>query len=877
MKWITACASQPAVERDSWPAWTVGALVLALSLGIGATIMARIHASQLDAQRDTVANLSEDRSKILKRSVDRMLAINYALAALVLQGDGVVGRFDVSASELLRGDDRLLALSLSPNGIVRHVAPRKGNESLIGFDQLNDPAQQREALFTRDTGKLTLAGPLQLAQGGFGVVSRLPVFLQDADGKAQFWGFTSVSVRLADLLGAARLDELRQRGYHYRLWRLQPETGKIQVIAASTADLLRDPIRRSLEVAHGAWSLDLAPVQGWVHLPALMLMAGATLLASVLLALLAHYLAGQRRLRIALRAQLRDGDIELLAARHQLRSVVEAIPDPIFEIGLDGVYHSCHAPASSVLPMLADKLIGRTVFDVLPQTAAEVTMEALRCAQVEGYSQGEEYALELAGGKRWYELSVARKQTLDAEPRFVVMTRDITGSKAAKSEIRRLAFYDPLTDLPNRRLLQDRLKQALSRSGRQRRHGALLLIDLDNFKALNDTWGHDKGDLLLKQAALRLVACVRDSDTVARLGGDEFVVLIDDAGGIPGEVIATARAVADKVLVKLHAPFDIDGRVHRSGCSIGVAPFGFEPLSGDEILKRADVAMYQAKAAGRNTVRFFDPAMQLAVEARVAMEGDLRLGLLHDAFTLHYQPQVGAGNRVIGAEALLRWTHPERGPVSPAEFIPVAEQCGLIVDLGEWVLQTACQQLARWSGMPGYAGLTLAINVSVHQFRQADFVDKVRRALSEHGGTPTRLKLEITESMFASDQESIINKMVQLKALGIGFSLDDFGTGYSSLSYLRRLPLDQLKIDQSFVREVLSDPNDAAIARTVIALGQNLGLMVIAEGVELQGQRDFLAEYGCSFCQGYLISRPLPIADFDAFVHDFGQGAPTQN
>ena len=225
----------------------------------------------------------------------------------------------------------------------------------------------------------------------------------------------------------------------------------------------------------------------------------------------------------------------------------------------------------------------------------------------------------------------------------------------------------------------------------------------------------------------------------------------------------------------------------------------------------------------------------------------------------------------------MRWTHPERGPVSPAEFIPVAEQCGLIVDLGEWVLQTACQQLALWSDMAGYAELTLAINVSVHQFRQADFVDKVRCALAEHGATPKRLKLEITESMFVADQESIINKMVQLKALGVGFSLDDFGTGYSSLSYLRRLPLDQLKIDQSFVREVLTDPNDAAIARTVIALGQNLGLMVIAEGVEMQGQRDFLLEYGCVYCQGYLISRPLPIADFDAFVRDFGQGTPAQS
>jgi len=291
------------------------------------------------------------------------------------------------------------------------------------------------------------------------------------------------------------------------------------------------------------------------------------------------------------------------------------------------------------------------------------------------------------------------------------------------------------------------------------------------------------------------------------------------------------------------------------------------------VLKRSDVAMYQAKAAGRNTVRFFDPQMQAAVEARAALEVDLRHSLLRDALELHYQPQVGPGNRVVGAEALLRWTHPERGPVSPGEFIPVAEQSGLIVDLGEWVLQSACAQLALWALQPQSAWLTLAINVSVHQFRQADFVDKVRHALAHHRVVASRLKLEITESMFASDQDSIIAKMREIRGLGVGFSLDDFGTGYSSLSYLRRLPLDQLKIDQSFVREVLTDANDAAIARTVIALGQSLGLAVIAEGVELQGQRDFLAAHGCDLCQGYLISRPLPIAQFDRFVAEHG-GAP---
>ncbi len=863
--------SQPVAESSVWPAWSLAALVLVLSLGIGASAMARWQAGRVAEQRERVAHLAQERTDALERGMERMLANTFALAALVHQGAGEIQHFDAAAAQILASNERLLAVSLSPNGVVRYVAPTRGNEGLVGFDQLNDPAQQREAIFTRDTARLTLAGPLRLAQGGIGIVSRLPVFLKDAAGAPQFWGFANVTVRLTDLLSNARFGELRDRGYDYRLWRQIDDSGQVQVIAATSPGPLREPLRRSFAVPNGAWNLDLAPVQGWVDVAGLVSFASVLLLVSLLLALLTYWIVVQRRRRVGLATLVRERQLELLAARHQLSSVVEAIRDPIFEIGLDGIYYGCHAPASSVLPVPAETMMGRSVFEVLPQAAAETTMEALRSAHTEGFSQGEEYALVLADGTRWFELSVARKETDSATPRFVVMTRDITGSKSAKSEIRRLAFYDPLTDLPNRRLLQDRLEHALTRRGRNHRHGALLLIDLDNFKALNDTWGHDKGDQLLKQVALRLASCVRDSDTVARLGGDEFVVLIDDAGLIPGDVIATARAVADKVLVQLNAPFDVEGRVHRSGCSIGVSLFGFEALSGEETLKRADVAMYQAKGAGRNTVRFFDPAMQSAVEARSALEADLRLGLAQNAFVLHYQPQVGAGNVVIGAEALLRWTHQQRGPVSPAEFIPVAEQSGLIVDIGEWVLQTACAQLTRWAVMPDFSDLTLAINVSVHQFRQADFVDKVRRALVAHGTTPERLKLEITESMFAYDLESIINKMKQLKAMGVGFSLDDFGTGYSSLSYLRRLPLDQLKIDQSFVREVLTDPNDAAIARTVVALGQSLGLTVIAEGVELQGQRDFLAEFGCDCCQGYLISRPLAIEAFDAFVRAYGK------
>ncbi len=863
-------ASEPELRgrpAAGWPAWLVGTLVFVLTLALGAILLSRVQADRQRSQRAEVVHLAKERSTVLQRSFERMMAINHALAALVHQGNGQIVNFDAAALQLLSGNPQVQAISLSPAGVVRYVVPRPGNEGLIGFDQLNDPKQQREAIFTRDTGRPTLAGPLQLAQGGSGVVGRLPIFLSDAGGGPRFWGFANVTIRMPELLGGAALGDLRQRGYDYRLSRVHPDTGVQQTISASVAGPFKAAVRQSLEVPNGAWNLDVAPAGGWGQGLGMAWGIAAVLLGSALLASLAQALVQQRRYKSGLEALMRERTAQMVSTQDQLRTTVEAIRDPIYEIDLHGRYYSCYAPADSLLPIAADGFAGRTVFDVLPRDAAEVTMEALRRAQIDGLAQGEQYTLKLDQSTRWFELSVARKQAADTDvPHFVVMTRDITGRKTAKSKIRRLAFYDPLTDLPNRRLLQDRLEHALTASVRNRRLGALLLIDLDNFKLLNDTWGHDKGDLLLEQVALRLRACVREVDTVARLGGDEFVVLIDDAGALAADAIATARNVAEKVLARLGEPYEIGGREHRSGSSIGVSLLGADTRSVEDVLKRADVAMYQAKAAGRNTLRFFDPQMQSAVEARAALEIDLRESLAHDALSLHFQPQVGPGDLVVGAEALLRWNHPVRGSVPPGEFIPVAEQSGLIVELGEWVLQQACAQLTLWAAQPHTAHLTLAINVSVNQFRQADFADKVRQALTHHGAVPSRLKLEITESMFANDQVPIIDKMRHIKSLGVGFSLDDFGTGYSSLSYLRRLPLDQLKIDQAFVREVLTDPNDAAIARTIIALGQSLGLAVIAEGVESQGQRDFLAAHGCDTCQGYLISRPLPIAQFEQFV-----------
>lgn len=449
---------------------------------------------------------------------------------------------------------------------------------------------------------------------------------------------------------------------------------------------------------------------------------------------------------------------------------------------------------------------------------------------------------------------------------YVAQYYDITERKQAQEKINELAFFDTVTGLPNRTMLMERLRQAMTLAERSDRYAALLIIDLDHFKNLNDTLGHDVGDLLLKQVAERISQCVREGDTVARLGGDEFVVVLPNLGHSLEEATANTERVAKKIIAMLDQVYRFDSASHHSTASLGATLFKGTQIPIDNLFKQADMAMYKAKAQGRNTVRFFDPAMEVALKARTALEADLRRAVEARQFVLHYQAQVVRPGGVSGAEVLVRWCHPQRGLVSPAEFIPLAEETGVILALGHWVLETACSQLASWGCTPAMAHLTLAVNVSAAQFAQADFVQQVMAVVQRTGANPQRLKLELTESLLVGNVADIIEKMLSLKNQGIGFSLDDFGTGYSSLAYLSRLPLDQLKIDQSFIRDVSTNPANAAIAKTVIALAQGLGLGVIAEGVETSDQRDFLAASGCHAYQGYFFSRPLPLEGFEALL-----------
>jgi len=464
---------------------------------------------------------------------------------------------------------------------------------------------------------------------------------------------------------------------------------------------------------------------------------------------------------------------------------------------------------------------------------------------------------------KWLTITSVRNEENEIT-HYVAIFMDISERKRAEEEIQRLAFYDTLTELPNRRLLMDRLIQSLIASERSGSYGALLFMDMDNFKILNDTQGHDVGDMLLIEVANRLKSSVRESDTVARLGGDEFVVILQGLGS--SELLAANQAedIAEKIVAALGEPYLLGTHEHHSSVSIGVGLFHGRATTVDELLKRADTAMYQAKSAGRNAVRFFETDMQKSVESRAMLERELRQALAREELQLYYQMQVNRKQQVIGAEVLLRWINPERGFVSPAQFIPLAEESGLILPIGLWVLETACRQLRQWQDSPATRHLQLAVNVSARQFRQPNFVEQVGEILKRLGIDPTRLKLELTESIVLTDVEETVQKMLALKQLGVQFSMDDFGTGYSSLSYLKRLPLDQIKIDQSFVRDIVSDKSDAIIVKTIIDMSINFNLEVIAEGVETEEQLEILRQNGCQAFQGYLFGKAVPLTEFES-------------
>ncbi len=763
---------------------------------------------------------------------------------------------------------------------ITHIEPLQGrNLEALGLDVLTLPAAREALGRARDTGRLALSGllgafaPGSAPQGELGMF--LPVYAPGLEAESlptrrhAIRGWVAAPFRVGDVVqGLAREFDPDIALAIYDGMDPTPEARLYGDAGLQAQALARgvQPIQRRLEVGGRSWTLLMAPLPAFdlrhdddgYYLVAVM-----GVFVSLLLGWFAWVLATGRERAMALARRM---TAELRGTRDDLESTLNAIPDLLFELDAQGRIHHCRS-ARLQLPVLApERFVGHRLQDIVPPGEAAGSLAAVQAALQNGYSAGHQFHLELEGRTHWFELSVARKDSANpgAGPRFVALARDVTERRVAQERTHQLAYFDALTGLPNRRMLLDRLGLALAAARRSGQVGALLYVDLDNFKQINDARGHSLGDRLLVEVTQRLTHLLRPGDTVARLGGDEFVLLLQGIATDMSTAGRQALQVAERVREALEQPYAIDTHLYSSTGSLGITLFPKREEGVEDLLREADTAMYRAKDLGRNRIRFYEAAMQADVQERLAMEQDLKKALAEGQLAAFVQPQVDAQGVVVGGELLMRWSHPVRGSVPPARFIPIAESSALILPMGAWMIEKACDAIAQLQAARSARGgvgepLSISVNVSQRQFRQDDFVERVRNVLALTGATPSCLILEVTESLLIENLDDTIARMTELVQLGVRFSIDDFGTGYSSLAYLKRLPLYELKIDKSFVQDTPGDPSDTAIVQSIISVARHLGLRVVAEGVETRAQADFLVASQCECLQGYLFYRPEPL------------------
>ena len=763
--------------------------------------------------------------------------------------------FDRVAERMLTYGRHLRNISVAPDNVVREVYPRAGNERAIGLSYLDTPSQRDAVVQMMNSRRFVLAGPLELVQGGIGLINRFPVYLPARNGQSEhYWGLVAVVLRFDSLLEASGLTP--ESGYVRYALRGRDGLGAAGEVFHGDAALFdQAPVLLDVVLPDNArWQLAAVPAGGWQNghgsARVLALWGAGTAVSLAIAALL--YL---RQLQLR-RLQLRDAELSLAAS--VIDSLNEAIMvtdardrvvtvNPAFSAltGIDGSA-ACGRPAPAVVSCPYSE-----------ESRSEFADQLAR----DGYWRGELDDRRASGESYPKSLSIYPVRAPGGRvAHYVHSFSDISERREAERKIHHLAHHDMLTGLPNRLSLQLRMEQAMAQA---RRHGtllAVLMIDMDHFKDINDTLGHHVGDALLVEVGKRLQRCVRQSDVVARLGGDEFVVLVTDM-----VTTLTAAAVAEKIVAALSAPYAVESYQLHSTPSVGIGVFPNDGETVDDLLRNVDSAMYHAKAAGRNNYQFFNDSMSANASERLTLQSSLHQAIARRQFVLHYQPQIETGSgRLVGVEVLVRWEHPERGLVPPNKFIPIAEESDLIIRLGEWILQEACRQLSVWRAMG--LQMRIAVNLSARQLRSKNLLRQVKDVVLKYDLKPGDLELEITESVAMEDADNTLRMLAQLRELGLELAIDDFGTGYSSLSHLKLMPLQRLKIDRSFVKDIENDPDDAAICAATISLAHNLGLTVIAEGVETDAQYAFLGNLGCECVQGFLFSKPLPAAELEAWV-----------
>ncbi|SBS40289.1 Cyclic di-GMP phosphodiesterase Gmr [Marinomonas spartinae] len=943
---------------------------------------------EVQDEKDMAMALAKSHASTLMNTLSKSTSANYAFAAMIQKSQGDPDGFSYFADSLKPLYPDVTLFSLAPQGVIQYIYPLKKHEKALHKHLPISNEEKHHNISGQARRSVTFQGPVHLFSDKQEVVASFPIYLPNEQGRAAFWGLSITTIDLTDLIRRLDFQSVINRHLDYQLTSiaLSPNAKEQTLSASQNIASSQHAIHLDIPVQGMMWRLYLAPEGAWI--PAWVTWLGVLLVifVSLLASCFVYWCLKNRLINHDLESLVNKRVGALKTSNKRLKTLLNAMPDSVYEVGVDGCIITYHSPRIDQDYHFLGSPLGMNYQDFFPASVKLAFEAAQHSAKKHGTTRGHECYLESEHERRWYEVSatyfqpdhekdgffdivvseVTFRKSVESELRiaatafrtqdgilitdtqnrivrvnsafekitgytekevigktpaiissgrhskaffrdmyehiekcegwegeiwnrrkdgeifpewlsisvvkdergvlthYVATFKDITETKDNERRINQLNYYDSLTRLANRRLITKDLDHILESGILTFRRSALLFVDIDHFKDVNDVKGHLVGDMLLQQVASRLMDSTRSGDIVSRFGGDEFLIMLEDVDVSVSEdrIAYRAKHVAEKIMKALSMPFELDGAPYNLSASIGIALFGKETSNSEEVIKQAELALYEAKGRGRNQVCFYAPQMHEKVLERVTLDSDFRRALAEEQFVLYYQPQWTANQEMKGVEALVRWRHPEKGMISPVYFIPFAEESKLILPLGDWVLRTALKQLADWQQDPALKHLIMSVNVSALQFSQEGFVSQVKEVIYQTGIPPAQLQIELTESMLVHDQFDIIQKMQSLKQLGVLISLDDFGTGYSSLSYLQQLPIDQLKIDQSFIRAIQESDKQASLAASIIGLGHNLHMEVIAEGVETQAQFDWLKQHECDLFQGFLLARPMSIDTF---------------